>query len=159
MTLIRRMDCYLKLNISLKSMMSDSYTVGYHTRSPSAPPDLPHEKEKESRIVVETHCMAPEPREERREEQPKETRESKLRRRFRLVGMLAALILYRLMVVAIIVCLGTYAYNIKTRNPSIEQVYRTSWALTIVSVVLLLAELGVILFYSAYISRKVRGYL
>jgi urea transporter len=76
-------------------------------------------------------------------------------RRFKLIGTLLALLLYRLLVVSLVISLGTYAYNIKEANLPLASVYRTTWSLTVVSIILLLVELGVIGGYYTYISKKV----
>lgn len=119
------------------TQMTDYPVAGYH--NPNVPESDPN------KIVIETHCVVPD---NKREISPI------LKRRVKIAGLLSALILYRLMVVAVIISLGTYAYNIKVRNFTLEQVYRTTWALTVVSIIMILVELGVVLLGITYYSRK-----
>ena len=119
------------------TQMTDYPVNGYH--NPNVPESDPN------KIVIETHCVVPD---NKREIDPI------LKRRVKVAGVLSALIFYRLMIVAVIVSLGTYAYNIKVRDFSLEQVYRTTWALTVVSIVMVLAELGIVLLGITYYTRK-----
>lgn len=121
-----------------------SYPIS-HVRSvsfqqPEAPP-VPDDK-----IVVEAHCVV---------DSQTLPRSMTTTRRFKLIGTLLALLLYRLLVVSLVISLGTYAYNIKEANLPLASVYRTTWSLTVVSIILLLVELGVIGGYYTYISKKV----
>jgi hypothetical protein len=123
-------------------MHEPTYPIS-HIRSvsfqqPEAPPPPQENRDK---VVVEAHCVV----------DPKDL--PKKIDRPKLIGGLLALILYRLMIVTIVISLGTYAYNIKAKDLPLQSVYRTTWSLTVVSIILLLVELGVIGFYYTYLLK------
>lgn len=119
-----------------------------HVRNISLPPEAPvlPINPESNKVVVEAHCVV---------DPPPSRRLS--RKTLILAGTLSGLVIYQLVVVGLVIALGTYAYNIKANNLPLESVYRTSWSLTVVIVILNLIELAGIGGSYTYLSRKILG--